>query len=145
MRDRSSNLEPTRTMQQHPLNILLLDDEPAVLFALKLLLQVIGFNVTDFSKPIEAIAALNSAQEFDLILSDLRMPEINGLKVLEEAKKIRPNINFILMSAHANSTEMEKARALGVDGFLPKPVSPDDFKKMVASLPGAAVSAIVNS
>ncbi len=132
-------------MQQHPLNILLLDDEPAVLFALKLLLQVIGFNVTDFSKPIEAIAALNSAQEFDLILSDLRMPEINGLKVLEEAKKIRPNINFILMSAHANSTEMEKARALGVDGFLPKPFSPDDFKKMVASLPGAAVSAIVNS
>ena len=119
--------------QQH---ILLLDDEPSVLFALKLLLQALGFRVTDFSDPPLALEYLTqqSSRELDLILSDLRMPGMSGIEVLKQAHLIRPELPFILMSAHAHQEDVERATALGAAGFLAKPFSPDQLLGAVREL-----------
>lgn len=115
------------TGSKDQIQIVLLDDEPSVLFALKLLLEAIGYKVADFATPAEAISFLKEGQHCDLFLCDLRMPAMNGLKVLEEAKKIRSELPFLLMSAHATRSEQDQAQSLGACGFIAKPFTPDEL------------------
>lgn len=118
--------------QTNPIKeIVLIDDEPSVLFALKLLLQALGFSVQDFNGPAEAIQYLEGTKPIDLCLCDLKMPKINGLGVLQEARKHRPNLAFVLMSAHASTEEIDRAQELGATGFLSKPFTPEDLKQLV--------------
>jgi len=113
--------------------ILLLDDDTSVLLALKLLLKALGFSVTEFSSPREAIECLKRKErKFDLFLCDLKMPELSGLMVLESAQKIRPELPFVLMSAHAGNNEISKAKEAGACGFLAKPFSPAQLHETVA-------------
>lgn len=121
----------------HISHVLLIDDESSVLLALKLVLEAIGFKVKDFSSPLEALNFLANGGRCDLCICDLRMPKMNGLAVLTEAIKIRPDLNFLLMSAHAQKDEAQQARNLGAKGFLSKPFTPDQLKKMVAEIPAA--------
>ncbi|MBN8549260.1 MAG: response regulator [Deltaproteobacteria bacterium] len=119
--------QPPSTIQE----IVLVDDEPSVLFALKLLLQALGFSVQDFNGPLEAIQYFASSSRIDLCLCDLKMPKMNGLGVLEEVRKHRPSLPFVLMSAHASTEEIDRAQELGATGFLSKPFTPEDLKQLV--------------
>ncbi len=112
-------------------HILLLDDEGSVLFALKLLLQALGNKVTDFSSPPDALKYLQDGGECDLFLSDLRMPILTGAEVLVAAKKIRPELPFVLMSGHATDDDIEDAKENGAIGFLGKPFRPDEIKEIL--------------
>lgn len=118
-------------------SILLVDDEPSVVFALRLLLQALGYSVDAFNLPAEAVIALESAQAYDLCLCDLKMPVLSGLAVLKACRANRPNLPFVLMSAHASSEEVEQAYALGATGFLPKPFTPEDLKQLIQKLSGS--------
>lgn len=114
--------------------IVLLDDEGSVLFALKLLLEALGFNVHDFQDPDAALAYVSSGKIADLFLCDLKMPKMNGLEVLKLVRESAPSLAFVLMSAHAGRDEIDSAQALGAAGFLAKPFTPDQLKQMVAEL-----------
>lgn len=114
--------------------VLLIDDEPSVLFALKLLLDTIGYKVREFTKPLEALAALQQGYIPDLVLCDLRMPVMNGLVVLGETRKINSNLPFLLMSAHANQNEVDRAKELGASGFIAKPFTPQELNEAVEEL-----------
>jgi DNA-binding NtrC family response regulator len=127
---------------QKPLRILLVDDESSVLNALKLLLLAMKFSVSDFLRARDAIALLNQPEsDYDIVLCDLKMPEINGIEALKQIKELRPNIAFILMSAHASSNDIEYARSHGASGFLAKPFSPTQLvgiiEKSLAELDAA--------
>jgi DNA-binding NtrC family response regulator len=111
--------------------IVLVDDEPSVLFALKLLLQAMGFSVKDFNAPGDAVEYFRTASPIDLCLCDLKMPKVNGLGVLQEARKSRPSLPFVLMSAHATTEEVDRSKELGATGFLSKPFTPEDLKALV--------------
>jgi CheY-like chemotaxis protein len=116
------------------IRIALIDDEPSVLFALKLLLEALGVAIADFSAPEQALKHLSTPDVADVCLCDLRMPKRNGLQVLEEVKKLFPQLPFILMSAHASDAELQKARMLGANGVLTKPFTPDDLQAVLASV-----------
>ena len=117
--------------------IVLIDDEPSVLFALKLLLQALGFSVQDFNGPLEAIQYFEGSNQIDLCLCDLKMPKLNGLGVLQEVRKSRPTLPFVLMSAHASTEEIGRAQELGATGFLSKPFTPEDLKQLVEKVAAA--------
>ncbi|MCB0352834.1 MAG: response regulator [Bdellovibrionales bacterium] len=115
--------------------ILLIDDEPSVLRALQLLLEAIGYHSIPFSNSSEARAFLpQAASQCDLILCDLKMPEFDGMEVLESRNTACPELPFVLMSAHATSLDVDKAIAHGANGFLSKPFSPDELKSVIESL-----------
>jgi CheY-like chemotaxis protein len=118
-------------------SILLVDDEPSVVFALRLLLQALGYSVDAFNLPTEAVTAIESDKPYDLCLCDLKMPVLSGLAVLKVCRAGRPNLPFVLMSAHASSEEVEQAYALGATGFLPKPFTPEDLKQLIGKLSGS--------
>jgi len=115
-------------------HIVLLDDDPSVLFALRLLMKAVGYSVTDFSNPLEALNFIKSDQQSQLFVSDLRMPEMSGLKVLEKARTIRPDLPFVLMSAHATADDQTLAKRLGCFGFLSKPFTPDDLNRVILNI-----------
>lgn len=110
---------------------MLIDDEPGVLLALKLMLGAMGGDVETFNNGTDAISKLKSGTHYDYILCDLRMPEMDGFGVLTEVRKLSPTIPFILISGHANDADVTHAKKLGMTAFLAKPFNPDEVKKIV--------------
>ncbi len=111
--------------------VMLIDDEESVLTALHLLMQALGYNVKPYSQGLRAVEALQTGEECDFLLCDLRMPEINGLKLLAQVRQMRPALPAALMSAHATGDEIAQAEALGVVGFLGKPFTPQELRELL--------------
>ncbi|MDZ4787134.1 MAG: response regulator [bacterium] len=111
--------------------IMLIDDEPGVIFALKLMLEALGAEVNTFSEGLSALEALKIDSAYDFILCDLRMPEIDGFAVLKAVKNIYPSLYFILISGHASNEDILKAEALGMDRFLAKPFSGEEITALI--------------
>ena len=111
------------------LSILLIDDEPSVLCALRLLLTAFGHSVNECSGADIAQGKLAEGAKPDLILCDLKMPRMDGIQFLEIVRAQYPHLPFVLMSAHALSDEIDRAKRLGVSGFLGKPFTPDQLKE----------------
>lgn len=123
-----------------PFRILLVDDEPSVLFALKLLLEALGYKPHDFSIATAALDFLKGGNDCDLFICDLKMPRMNGLEVLAAVKMIRADLPFVLMSAHATSGEVDMAKQLGAIGFLAKPFTPEQLNEVVNTIKADKVS-----
>lgn len=120
-------------------DVLLVDDEPGVLLALKLVLETLGFKIHEFQAPESALEYLRTGQACDLIICDYRMPGISGLGVLQQTMKLRPALPFLLMSGHATKAEVNEALTQGAMGFLAKPFSMDQLKTTL--FPGQGQSA----
>ena len=114
--------------------VVLVDDEAGVLLALKLVMQSMGYRVHDFSSPTKAIQFIKESDDYDFILSDIKMPELSGIQVLEEVRNFSPTVPFILMSGHARGPEVDRAMQMGASGFLSKPFSPDDLNDIIAGI-----------
>lgn len=89
---------PTPASPPHASPILIVDDEPVVLTALKFTLEREGFPVVACTSPLKALAILNE-RDFAVIISDQRMPEMMGLDFLVESRRIRPQCSRILITA----------------------------------------------
>jgi len=109
---------------QQPRSVLLVDDEVDVLVIFKKALELKGYSVCSFSNPIDAIERFREQpQKYALVISDIRMPGMNGYELVEKLKSINPNVRVLLMSAFELKTEYEeKSKALKLDGFLQKPI-----------------------
>ena len=120
--------------------VLLIDDEKGVVTALSMLLKAVGYTAFPFTAPAEALNFLENnlkqtgSTGVDFVLSDLRMPELDGIEVLKIIKEQYTSLPFILMSGHATAEDQQQAAALGADGFLSKPFSPEALHAMVAEL-----------
>ncbi|MFQ5606480.1 MAG: sigma-54-dependent transcriptional regulator [Candidatus Zixiibacteriota bacterium] len=100
-------------------SILLVDDEPRVTLILEGELLDEGFDVTATNSAVEAIDMLEK-QQFDLVITDLSMPEKSGIDVLEAAKR-KGNVAMILMTAYGSFDSAVKAGSLGVAKYIAKP------------------------
>jgi len=69
--------------------------------------------------------------KFDLIISDINMPELNGLEMIQEIRKIDSNISVLMLSAHDDGKYFMHAIELGVDGYILKPLNHDQFINVV--------------
>ena len=114
------------------LRIALVEDEPGVLRALTLLLEALKCQVTAFNLPTTALCALSTECNVDLILSDLRMPEISGAQLLKRLREQGVEVPFILMSGHANADEVDEAKKSGLQEFIAKPFTPAQLAQAVS-------------
>jgi DNA-binding NtrC family response regulator len=115
--------------------IVVVDDDPGVLKALTLLLQAFHWTVVPFSSPQQVVEYLKDNPAPDLILSDLRMPAMNGLELLASVRDLMVSVPFVLMSGHATPQEAKEAEELGTSGFLPKPFTPVQLQEMLRAVP----------
>ena len=100
--------------------LLIVDDEWPQMKALCDTLTIEGFFTTGYTSPQHALAALRD-QEFDLLLTDLMMPEIDGITLLAAAREISPDIVAIVMTGHAAIDTAVEAMQAGALDYIVKP------------------------
>ena len=107
------------------MRILIVDDEEVALNSMKRLLKWRGIrNVDICNNGKDAIAKIKET-DFDIVLLDLLMPEIEGLQVLESTRPYRPHTEFIILTAIDDIPTTVKAIRLGAYDYLVKPVDND--------------------
>jgi two-component system, NtrC family, response regulator HydG len=112
------------------MRILVVDDEPAVRFALTELIGDAGHHVRDAEHAPAALAALEG-EPADLVISDLNMPAMNGLALLEEIRARHPGCLFILLTAHGDERIAVESLRLGAYHYIPKPFDNDEVVAIV--------------
>jgi CheY-like chemotaxis protein len=112
--------------------ILIVDDNAANLKLARVLLAVDGFEVRTAASAEEALTVLERFTP-RLILMDLQLPGIDGLELTRRLKAdpARRTIIVLALTAYAMKGDDEKAFAAGCDGYITKPIDPDDFSAMV--------------
>ncbi len=121
MTDSTSGLSPISAPAGGPLGqILLVDDETSLLAVLQDLMSAHGYEVAGFTSGVEAIAALKE-KDFDILLTDLMMPGMNGTELFRQAAEIDPHIIGIVMTGHATVQTAVEAMKVGVFDYLLKP------------------------
>jgi CheY-like chemotaxis protein len=114
--------------------ILAVDDNHHILEVISMMLEPEGLNIIRKTSGVEALDVLRT-QEVDLLMTDLMMPEMNGFELIREAKKVRPAIKIVVISAGVNTAKLmhEEDELTGVAGILEKPFDADQLLQLVSS------------
>ena len=110
--------------------ILIIDDDPHFLRVLKRILSGEKFEVTATSNPCEAIGLLRSGS-FNLIICDLRMPDCDGLNVLQAVRSAGNEIPVIILTAYGEVDTYLEAMNAGATEYLNKPIKSDELVQVV--------------
>ena len=111
-------------------SILVVDDEMSMRELLQLMLDKEGYQVTLAASGEEALKVLEN-NTFDLVITDIRMQDIDGIDVLKKAKALSPESVVIMISAFATAETAVEAMKEGAYDYIPKPFKNRDFKKIV--------------
>lgn len=110
-------------------HVLIVDDEADVLEALGILIEEMGFRPHPYSSPKKALADILNIKP-DIILSDIKMPEMSGIKFIENVKIKFPDVPIVLFSGIISSKLMFEAINHGVYSFVEKPFDVDQLTKV---------------
>jgi DNA-binding NtrC family response regulator len=116
--------------------VLVVDDEPLIRWSVTETLARLGFAVEQASDAMSAMRALtNVAGDFDVIVLDLRLPDMNDLSLLATIRQMHPAAAVILMTAFGTDEVLEQAIALGAATVLDKPF---ELSELIDAVCGAA-------
>lgn len=115
-----------------PAHLLLVDDDPGLLKLLGMRLVSEGYSVVTAESGLEGLKVL-SREKIDLVISDLRMDEMDGLQLFTEIQKQQPGMPVIILTAHGSIPDAVAATQQGVFSFLTKPVDKDALYKAIDS------------
>ena len=116
-------------------HVLLVDDEPYTVGALKTGLERLGYTVTGRTSSLEALEAFrNAPQNFDLVVTDMTMPRKTGIEMAREMFSLRQNLPMILCTGFSESINPEQAQRLGFKALVMKPVLITQLAKKVRAV-----------
>lgn len=104
--------------------ILVLDDDPVVTLSCKRILGAEGFSISTVEKGEDALNRL-AKEDFDLLISDVRLPDINGMDVLKEARIIKPKTDVVIITGYPTLEDARNSTSLGAAEYIEKPFTPD--------------------
>lgn len=114
-------------------NILIIDDEPSQREILTGYLKKKGYHLLSAESGEEGIRLIKQ-NTVDIVLSDFKMPDKTGMEVLEEVKKINPEISFVIITAYSTVENAVKAMRLGAYDYISKPVDLDELDLMIEKI-----------
>ena len=108
--------------------ILLVDDEEAIVRMERKMLKQLGYEVTTRAGSIDALEAFKANPDrYDLIITDMTMPNMTGIQLAQEIKKIKPEVPVIICTGFSNQIDEEKCKAMGIQGYVMKPIISKEF------------------
>lgn len=117
--------------EQEASHVLVVDDEGANRYSVSKTLQRVGYAVSDAGSGEEALDYIHT-QDYDVVLTDIRMPGIDGVELLRRIKEQSPDAIVILMTGYASLGTAVEALRLGAHDYLIKPSSSGDIRQSVA-------------
>jgi DNA-binding NtrC family response regulator len=118
-------------MKENKCRLMVIDDEPIVCRRLKQILEKTGYEVDVFNDGINAIKGLEE-RPYDIIVTDLKMEGVDGMKILETARAKNPGTKVIMITGFAEMETAREAFRKGVFDFISKPVEIDVIKQVIS-------------
>lgn len=125
----------SRSLPSETAHILVLDDEVAICELCLRTLQKYGYNVVATTSSRQALEILRQ-EPFDLLLLDIRMPELDGLEVMRRVREFSPDLAIVVMTGYASVESAIEAVRQGASDFLQKPFRLDDLRLAVVKALG---------
>jgi two-component system, chemotaxis family, chemotaxis protein CheY len=118
-------------------SILTVDDSASIRLTTRVALSNAGYTVTEAVDGLDGMAKLGS-QQFDLIVTDLNMPNMDGLTMIRELRKLpaHTGVPVIFLTTESDAEMKSQAKAAGATGWLTKPFDPDSLVKIVRKVLG---------
>ena len=119
--------------------LLVVDDDPDTILALKIGLLDYGFLVDGFTNPQEALQSFKAnAESYCLVLLDIKMPALSGTELAKKVKQVNPNVKVLLLTALGvrDNGVSDMSSSTNVDGFIQKPVGNKELTDKILSLIG---------
>ena len=111
--------------------VLIVDDNQQITSLLKEILEMKDCDALIASTGQEALA-LYRDNDFDIVISDVKLEDINGLELVKQMQSIKSS-GFIISSGYSDAVDKETMERMGIKGFLPKPFAFDDLFKLLES------------
>jgi FixJ family two-component response regulator len=120
-------------------SIFFLDDEPTIREVVRETLEGLDFTVSCFGSPTECLARLRS-QKCDLLITDLKMPEKDGIELLTDIKQLAPWVPVLMITGYGDIPTAVKAMKAGAADFIEKPMDKNNFVRKIKSILEKTVS-----
>ncbi len=121
-----------------PKTILIVDDSAVMLMSVKQTLEMAGFKVETAKDGLEAFNKLKTGFKPDLIVTDINMPNMNGIELIKNARTLLRFTPILALTTESQATKRDEAKKLGATGWLVKPVAGPDLLKVIKQVvPGA--------
>jgi CheY-like chemotaxis protein/glycine cleavage system H lipoate-binding protein len=104
--------------------ILVLDDDPAVTLSCKRILGAEGYNITTVARGEDALRQLEK-DEYELLITDIRLPDTSGIEVVRESKVIQPNTDVVVITGYPTLEDAKESIRLGAFEYIEKPFTPE--------------------
>ena len=112
--------------------ILAVDDEERALSIIKVVLERLGYKVSAMTSSLKALELFKEdPQRYDLLLTDLILPQMSGDKLVLEIIEIRPDMPVIIISGFTDMIDNDKFKQISSKAFMPKPFQPQELVKTV--------------
>lgn len=112
--------------------IMIVDDEKAIIRFEERLLRRMGYEVVSFTDSMDALEAFEANHnEFDLVITDMNMPNMNGMILSQKVKAVRANIPVIICTGFSDLLNEEKSKAMGIDEYVVKPFSKQKISEAI--------------
>jgi len=115
--------------------VLVVDDEPVVVNSIRKTLSRKSFRVEEAFSGREAMERV-MAESFDLVLLDMRLPDANGLDLVADMKKRKPELRVVIVTGYASIDTAVEAIKRGANDYMPKPFTPDELSSMTNKVLG---------
>lgn len=131
--------EATATLERHaarahapaePRRVFVIDDDPVMLLSCRRILEKDGYAVETCSSAVEGLRRIENVRP-ELLLVDLKMPELDGLQVIDRVRAVDPEIVIAVITGYATIATAVDAMQAGAYDFLPKPFTPDELRLIV--------------
>jgi DNA-binding NtrC family response regulator len=119
------------TADREQTRILIVDDERSVCNSVEKVLNRQGYRTNTALSVSKALEILHANDDFDLIITDLMMPQVNGMELLKIAKGSSPNVPILVITGYASIASAVQATQLGAADYLAKPFTPEELHSAV--------------
>lgn len=139
----NTTIDGTKRSGGDATTILIVDDDPENLRALSLVIDTMGYRATTFDNAEAALQEIRNGLHPSLVISDYRMPGMDGLQFAEALRTIGNKAPVILLTAHGTIDMYFKSFSLGVFDFVNKPVRDIELKRIImTALEGRGTTAV---
>ncbi len=122
---------PSQVTPTKKLKILIAEDDESSRVLLSIIVKKFGHESTSVTTGTDAVAACFNNPDIDLVIMDILMPEMSGYEATRQIRKFNKDLFIIAQTAYALEGEEEKAIAAGCNGYITKPIKPEELKQMI--------------